>query len=150
MKCVYPMLFVLFCAIVTTGGQTSDSANEVIALEQQFNEALLKADWTFIERIYANDIIFTNADGKVTGKSDAIASIKSGEIKFEFAEASDLKVRDLGNVEIVTGKLVERGHYQAEDLGGTYRFTDVWAKRNAQWQLVVGQETRVQSAKTSP
>ena len=43
---------------------------------------------------------------------------------------------------VVAEKLIERVRYKT-DLGGTYRFTDVWAKRNGQWQIVAGHESRI-------
>jgi ketosteroid isomerase-like protein len=61
-------------------------------------------------------------------------------------EISELKVQDFGDVGVVTGKLVERGRYKTDDLSGTYRFTDVWARRNGRWRLVAGQETLCKAA----
>jgi hypothetical protein len=55
----------------------------------------------------------------------------------------------IGDVAVVTGKLVERGHFKSADLTGTYRFTDVWAKRNGRWQLVRGQETKTPDTQTA-
>jgi ketosteroid isomerase-like protein len=65
---------------------------------------------------------------------------------FETIEMSDVKVQDLGDVAVVTWKLVEKGRYKTNDLSGTYRFTDVWAKHDGRWQLFAGQETRYPSA----
>lgn len=122
--------------------QNRDTAKELIAVEQKFNDALVRSDRKAVEQMYADDLVFTNADGSVTHKSDEIATIKSGDEKLDFIEMSDVKVQDLGDVAVTTGRLVEKGRYKAEDLGGTYRYTDVWAKRNGRWQLVAGQETR--------
>lgn len=130
-------------AICSLGlARTKDTTKELVAAEESFNGALLRGDWKSIEQLYDNDLIFTNADGSVSHKSDDVATIKMGEAKFESIEMSNVNVQDLGEVAVVTGKLLEKGHYKTEDLGGTYRFTDVWAKRNGRWQLVAGQETR--------
>jgi len=64
-------------------------------------------------------------------------------MKFESIDMSDVNVQDFGDVAVVTGRLVEKGRYKTSDLSGTYRFTDVWARRNSGWQLVTGQETLV-------
>ena len=126
-------------------GQAGDAARQLIALEQSFNEALLRADWKTLEQIHANDLVFTNADGSVSNKSDLIGSIQSGDLKFSSIEMSDVKVQDLGDTAVVTGTVVEKVRYKTDDLSGTYRFTDVWSKRNGRWQIVGGQETRVAS-----
>jgi ketosteroid isomerase-like protein len=143
MKHFWAVAFVALGYYATVKAQSGDTAKELTALEQSFNEALLSADWKSVERIHANDLVFTNADGSVTHKADLVDSIRSGDMKFESIEMSDVKVQDLGKVAVVTGKLVERGRYKTDDLSGTYRFTDVWAKRDGNWQIVSGQETRV-------
>jgi ketosteroid isomerase-like protein len=122
--------------------QNRDTAKELITVEQKLNDALIRSDWKAVEQMCAGDMIFTNADGTVTHKPDEIAAIKSGDEKLDSIEMSDVKVQDLGDVAVTTGRLVEKGQYKTTDVGGTYRYTDVWAKRKGRWQLVAGQETR--------
>jgi ketosteroid isomerase-like protein len=138
---------VLLGICLTATARKGDTTKELVAVEQKFNDALVRSDWKAVEQMYADDLVFTNADGSVTHKSDEIATIKSGDEKLDFIEMSDVKVQDLGDVAVTTGRLVEKGRYKTEDLGGTYRYTDVWAKRNGRWQLVAGQETRYTPAK---
>ena len=123
---------------------SADTTKALIAAEQTLNNALLRADWKTIEEIYADDIVFTTADGSVSHKSDSVREIQSGDAKFVSIEMSDVHVQELGNVAVVTGKLIEKGRYKTDDLSGTYRFTDVWVKRDGRWQLVAGQEGRTQ------
>jgi len=54
---------------------------------------------------------------------------------------TDTRVQDYGNVSFVTGSLLEKAQYKNSDIGGTYRFTDVWAKPKGKWEHVAGQET---------
>jgi ketosteroid isomerase-like protein len=149
MKHLWTVAFVALSSCLPAKAQTADTVQELIALEQSFNQALLRADWKTVERIHADDLVFTNADSSVTNKADLVGSIQSGDLKFDSIEMPDVKVQDLGNVAVVTGKVVERGRYKTNDLSGTYRFTDVWAKRSDRWQLVVGHESRVESTSTS-
>lgn len=134
----------ILAVCLIAGAQAVDRTAELIGLEQKFNQALLRADWKAIEQIEAEDLIFTNADGSVDGRPDEVASIRSGDLKFESIDMSELRVRDLGSAAVVTGKLVERVHYKGTNLTVTYRFTDVWVKREGKWRLVAGQETRYQ------
>jgi ketosteroid isomerase-like protein len=150
MKQLGIIAFVAIGTCLTANAQSGNTEKELIALEQSFSDALLRADWKTVEQIEADDLVFTNADGPVTHKFDEVDAIESGAMKFECIEMSDVKVQDLSNVAVVTGKLVERGRYKTADLSGTYRFTDVWAKRNGRWLLIAGQETRVESASINP
>ena len=74
---------VALATCVTATAQSDDTAKELIAVEQGFNDALLRADWKIIEQLEADDLVFTNADGSVTHKSDEVGSIKLGDEKFE-------------------------------------------------------------------
>jgi ketosteroid isomerase-like protein len=121
--------------------QNADTAKELVALENRYNDALVRADWKMLENIEADDLFFTNADGSVSHKSDSISSLKSGEEKFESLAMSDVKVQSFGDVGVVTGKLFQKARYKDSDISGAYRFTDVFAKRNGKWEHVTGQET---------
>jgi ketosteroid isomerase-like protein len=147
MKLIGLIALLLLGTSLSAMSQNSDTAKELIAAEQNFSDALLRADWKAIQQMYADDMVFTNADGSVTHKSDDVGSIRSGDMKFESIEMSDMKIQDFGDVGIVTGKLVEKGRFKTADLSGTYRFTDVWTKRSGRWLLVAGQETRYTPAK---
>jgi ketosteroid isomerase-like protein len=104
---------------------------------------LLVGDWKTVDGLMGEDLIFTDSDGEVTGKKYQMDVFKSGDFKLDSAEMTDVKVQDLGNVAVATGKLVEKARYKGEDASGTYRFTDVWVKRDGKWWNVTGHESRV-------
>ena len=133
--------FVLAATCLIAIAQSRNTASELVAFEQSLSDAFIRGDWKTVERLYADDLVFTNANGSVTHKMDDVSSLRSGDLKFDSIEMSDAKVQDFGDVGVVTLKLVEKSHYKAADLSGTYRITDVWAKRDGKWQLVAGQET---------
>ena len=125
----------------------NDTKSELRAREAHFNQVLLRSDWKALEQIEADDLIFTNSDGSVTHRSDDVANLRSGNLTFAAIDMSDVTVQDLGNVAVVTGQLVERARYKMTDISATYRFTDVWDKKDGKWRLVTGQETIVQPSK---
>jgi ketosteroid isomerase-like protein len=147
MKRLCLIAFVLFACFYVAVAQSS-TEKDLIALENSFNEALVRADLKTIERIEADDLIFTDAAGLVTSKADEMQSLKSGEIKFASIKMMDTRVQDYGNVGVVTGSLLEKAQYKNTDISGTYRFTDVWAKRKGKWEHVAGQETLVPKTPT--
>jgi ketosteroid isomerase-like protein len=147
MKRLCLIAFVLFACSYVAVAQSS-TEKDLIALENSFNEALVRADLKTIERIEADDLIFTDAAGLVTSKADEMQSLKSGEVKFESIKLTETRVQDFGNVGVVTGSLMEKAQYKNTDISGTYRFTDVWAKRKGKWEHVAGQETLVPKTPT--
>src|SRR5579864_795221 len=89
--------------------QNNTTATKLVALESQFSQALVNGDWRAVEQIEADDLLFTNADGSVTHKADDVTSLRSSDTKFESINMSDTDVLALGDVAVITGKLVEKG-----------------------------------------
>ena len=147
MKCLIAIALVLLGTVLSLAEQNSGKTKELTTRESEFSEALLRGDWKALEQIEADDLIFTNADGSVTHKSDDVANLRLGNFKFESIKMQDVTVQDFGEVAVVTGQLTEKVRYKTTDLSGLYRFTDVWVRRDGRWQLFAGQETLVPSSK---
>ena len=67
----------------------------------------------------------------------------SGENKVESQTLGEMKVRVFGDVAIVTGSDDEKSSFKGKDISGHYVWTDVFVKRNGQWQAVASQGTLV-------
>jgi len=137
---------ILACVSLTVGWSASrrvlDPSSAVAALERKMNDALTRGDWATLEALTAEDLMFTDADGTVSGKGEQVSAVRSGDLKLEAIEMSELRVKTFENVVVATGRLVEKGNYKGKQVNGAYRFSDVWAQRNGKWEWVVGQETR--------
>jgi len=124
--------------------QTESAEQELIRLENNWNDAIVKHDWAFFDRILAEDYISTNFDGSVGTKADFLEFLKSGESGMASSIVNDTKVRIYGDAAVVTGRLTTvRELYQGKDLSGRYRFTDTWVKRAGQWQCVAEHVSRI-------
>ena len=69
--------------------------------------------------------------------------MESGATVYTAVEPSDVKAQDLGDVVVLTGAARIRVASQGKELDFTVRFTDVYARRNGRWQMVVWQSTRL-------
>jgi len=68
---------------------------------------------------------------------------KSGKIKFESRELSDLDVRMYGNTAVVTGQVNQKSTNDGADTSGQNRFTSVYVKQNGRWISVANQATAI-------
>lgn len=117
---------------------------KVLQLEHDWANADVKADTAAIERLEAADFVFTGPDGMVTGKSDDLNDLKTGNFKADAIDLTDLKTRIYGNAAVITGKVTLKNcKWRGKDISGDYRFTDVWAKVNGNWQVVASQSAAV-------
>ena len=109
---------------------------ELIKLENGWNDALVKHDWAFIDGILADDYITTDSDGVVATKAQEMANLKSGESVVTSAAADDIKVRVYGDTAVVTFRNTDKSQSKGKDTSGQYRITDTWAKHGGRWQCV--------------
>jgi ketosteroid isomerase-like protein len=98
--------------------------------------AALKGDASANERYLADTFVFTGPDGTVENKAQAIADLKSGDLKLQSASLDGSKVQVYGDTAVVTYSSNDKGTYKGKDISGKTRWTDVFVNRNGRWQLV--------------
>jgi hypothetical protein len=151
MKQVIAIAIILLAVSPLTFGQTKgkktnpniSAEQELIQIENELIDALLKRDVAVFERFLDEDYIFTDSGSNVHFKADVLGYLKSGDLINETYFLSDLRVRFYGKTAIVTGR--SKTKWRAGDDGAIDqdRFTDVFAKRKGRWYLVAGQTTRI-------
>jgi hypothetical protein len=143
MKSFVAIALLTFGAASLTYGQNGKVEQTLMHIEQEMLDALIKGDPSPSERYLAATYIFTAPDGEVMDKARAIADIKSGDLKFESSKVDDMKVNVYGDAAVVTYGSTDKATYKGKDIGGRYRWTDVFVNRNGRWQLVAGQGTPI-------
>lgn len=126
----------------TAGEQ--DAIREIVDLEHQAKEASLHRDADFSERTLADDYVAITPLGQVTTKQDSVRARKSGQLRYEAIDVTDMVVRVYGETAVVTARADVKGHQLGEDFSGPYRYTRIWVRRNGQWLTVSYQATVTQ------
>jgi ketosteroid isomerase-like protein len=130
-------------AVPTYAQKQSVQEQAVLKASQALDEAsLMKKDRATMERLYAEDYMYTHSNGTVLNKTQEIAESMSPDQAWTAHKSDDLKVRIYGNVAIVTGLSTLTGSSKAY-VSGPRRYTEVWVRRNGRWQMVGGQSTLV-------
>ncbi len=124
-------------------GQAGKVEQSIKALTEQLNQAALKGDVATFDKLLASDYITINVVGVTNTKANVLENFKSGKVKWEAIEVSDMKVRVYGDTALVNSTANVKGHFGDTDLSGQYRSVRVWVKRKGQWQSVSFQATRV-------
>ncbi|HUO24996.1 MAG TPA: nuclear transport factor 2 family protein [Candidatus Aquilonibacter sp.] len=117
---------------------------EIIEMERLAKEASLHRDADFSQRTLAEDYVAITPLGQITTKQDAIAARKSGQLRYESIDVTDMVVRVYGDTAIVTARADVKGHQLGEDFSGPYRYTRVWVRHSGHWQAVSYQATVTQ------
>ena len=122
----------------------SNAEQTIKSIEQEMLTALLKGDISANERYLAHDVVFTGPDGEVLDKTRLNADLKSGALKMQSSTFSDMKVRVHGDTAVVTYGTTDKGTYKGKDISGQFRWTDVFERRNGNWQVVATHGSQVQ------
>ena len=134
------------CLVSTAWSQASKSGGTeqaVAALEQQWLQSQKTNNPDLLTPLLADNFVDTSNDGKVTGKTEALATAKA--TKWNSAEYNDVKVSVFGNTAIATGGFKGKGtDASGKPLDVDERWTDTWVKMpNGKWQCVATQATPV-------
>jgi ketosteroid isomerase-like protein len=117
---------------------------QIVDMERQCKEASLRRDSDFSLRTLAEDYVAITPLGQVATKQETISARRSGQLRYEAMNITDMVVRVYGDTAVVTARADVKGHQLGEDFSGPYRYTRVWVRRNGQWQTVSYQATVTQ------
>jgi ketosteroid isomerase-like protein len=120
-----------------------DDGQMIIDLDKKRMQAMAAKDFTTLNAVLADDLIYTHSSARLDTKQTLIGSMQSGATVYTSVEPSEVKAQDLGDTVVLTGiahiKVVSNGTPNAFGV----RFTDVYAKRNGRWQMATWQSTRL-------
>ena len=99
-------------------------------------ESYKQRDISKLSSLLSEDFIITVEDGSTFGKEGYISHSADSTVKVDLADLSELRVRVHGNTAIVTGAYHEVGTSKGKRYDYHDRLTDVWMKRNGNWQVI--------------
>jgi ketosteroid isomerase-like protein len=122
--------------------RSGEMREEILKLEEEFGQAMVKNDAEAIGRFLADDWIIIDPDGGTIDRSRFLGVIKSGALSHETMKSDDTRVRIYENTATVTALTTSKGKYMGQDFTTQERATDVFVKQNGRWQCVLTQLTR--------
>ena len=137
-------------ATIAVSAQSSlpsqDAATEVLALEKKIEEAVVRSDVAFIDRVLASDFSFVHGDGWTTGGTPLATDDKAAFLKrvaskeYLVHDLDGVKAEVHGDLVITYGRYVSlympQGRNAAPGQLNSIWFERVYAKRNGQRQFL--------------
>ena len=115
---------------------------ELLELEKEFAEAIVKNDLQRLGRLVADDWIIIDPNGEIVDRARFFEVIKSGALTHETMESEDLRVRIYGDSAVVTAVTRTKGKFMGQEFSTQERATDVFVKRDGRWRCVITHLTR--------
>ena len=97
------------------GGPSGKTEEGIRQLQSELIQAQLNSDTAALDRLWADDHIFTNPLGVVQTKAQRLAEIQSGGRKLELFSITDVQVRVYyGNTAVVTSRAMLKASGKAK------------------------------------
>ena len=121
----------------------ADNGPMIIALDHRRMTAMAEKDIATLNALLADDLIYTHSSARLDTKQSLIGNMRSGATVYNAVEVSDVKAQDLGSAVVLTGVARIRVTSNGQPNAFAVRFTDVYANRGGNWQMVTWQSTRL-------
>jgi Domain of unknown function (DUF4440) len=116
---------------------------EIHALEEQRDHALLLADSDTLTRLLDDGLVYTYWSGSSDGKSNYLEGVKSGRFLYRNIERPDERIQVYDGLAVVTGRAHVEVVVSGQDRAADVRYTSVWAKDTYGWRTVAYQTTPI-------
>jgi len=118
-------------------------------MEQDWTTAEINKDIAAFDRILADDWIQIDWEGKTDTKKQWLEFVSSPDFKITTARIVEMRMRQFGNVAVVTGVNEEKSTIKGKDTSGRYAWTDTYANRDGRWKAVASQVTPVPNSEAT-
>ncbi|MDQ3256134.1 MAG: nuclear transport factor 2 family protein [Acidobacteriota bacterium] len=140
---ILAIALLILCASSLASAQ-SDKEKEVIQLTLDYEQAYLKKDVAFFERLLAPDYTFASEVGTTDDRAKALEYLRTEKQTPTFnlvsSKSDDMRARVMGDMAVVTGTYTVQttavGAAAGEPHTDAGRFTIVYAKRDGRWMVI--------------
>ncbi len=130
---------------VATASNTAMSADQkaVIETEKQRFAAQVSKNYSVLNQVLGNDLIYTHSHGGTDTKISFIQSLRDGKTAYEAIDALEQNVRIYGNTAVINGICMVKVTSNGATINSRLRYTDVYVRNGNQWQMVTWQSLKV-------
>jgi ketosteroid isomerase-like protein len=136
-------------ALGQVGGKSAaeapDDAKSLLKLTDDLTAAKAGLDIRFLESVLDDDYVFTNPAGAFANKTEYIEGARSDVAVYEMVKNFDQVVKIHGDAAVVVGGTTVKGNYKGNEIGGRFRFTNMYVKRKDGWKCIAIHLTRISS-----
>ena len=119
---------------------------QIEALEEQWKNATLTGDAAVMDRLLSDDFVGISWTGQVNNKAMQLDRTRNKTVVLTRFDFSDVKIKILGPVAIVTCRAEIGGTNDGSDITGNFRYTRVYQHLpSGGWKITNFEATRIPS-----
>ena len=123
---------------------------EIETLEQREARAMLGADISTLQTLWADDLVVNSTANLIAGKQILLEMIKSGRLKLNSYERRPVSIVIFGDLVVATGNEVSQLVAGSAMIKTFVSYMNVWTKRSGNWQLLARHVGLIQREKPEP
>ncbi len=117
---------------------------QVEALEMQWRQAQLSEDVAAMDKLLSDDYLGINSTGEVATKAQQLDHMRTRRLVIDKLDISDLKIKLIGPIAIVTSLAQIDGVSDGAPLNGSFRYTRVYQRLpSGSWKITNFEATRI-------
>lgn len=135
---------VLVCGVaILAKTQAGSAEQEIIKLEDEWGDALIKHDPAPLGKIIADDFIGTTPGGAVYTKAQLLESVKSNKEDIISMADDEVKVHVYGDAAVISARNTIKMRVEGKETSYLSRYTDTWIKQDGYWKCVAGHNSDI-------
>ncbi|GAA4432763.1 nuclear transport factor 2 family protein [Pontibacter saemangeumensis] len=136
-KCLFPFLLFLLLTVVACA-QANDEKG-VAAAVAKFNQAMVSADKSQLERLTAAELSYGHSSGNIQDKAAFVEDVVSGPFDFLTIDAADETITMAGNTAVVRHVFSSKATNNGTPTDIRIGVMQVWQKQRGEWKLLARQ-----------
>jgi ketosteroid isomerase-like protein len=116
-----------------------DDEQQIRALFEAGDRALMNADIESLARIFADDYVQYDPTGHTFTKQEVLDNLRSGSVRYPVIQSTARRIRLFGDFAIVHGSESDEVESDGSRFSVRYLYMDVVCKRSGKWQIVGSQ-----------
>jgi uncharacterized protein (TIGR02246 family) len=122
--------------------QMQSDEQQILALHEAGDRALMSADLTALAEIFADDYVQYNEAGQASTKQQVLNNFRTGAIRYPAIVSTSRKIRVFGDTAVVHGSESDEVEAGGKRFSVRYVYLDVLRKIDGEWKLVASQLAR--------
>ena len=119
-----------------TNDRNAVEQKEIEALEQREAKAMLAADTSTLQTLWADDMVVNSTANLIAGKKLLLDMVQDGRLRLRSYERRPVRIAVIGELVVSTGSEVSQLITANADLKLFTSYMNLWTKRDGRWQLL--------------
>lgn len=135
-------MVIALCAAAVTA-QAAAAEDEILKAEKSWAAAVVSRDYTALDRVMHDQLIYAHSTGAIETKSEYIDRLKSGAQRYDAIEHHTTTVKMHGDAAVAHSKVVMKGESGGRPFDNQLMMIHLWIKKDGRWQLAAHQTTEL-------